>query len=253
MPWAPPSSPVELVCFSYAGGNSAVFAPLRAAVPAWLRVRAIDLPGHGRRFSEPLQTDRKELVRQLARELSTQLTGPYALFGHSLGGLIAFELAHAFAALELPAPLALFVSATDSPSTRDVRRFAGYETDEGTLAILKRLGGTPPEALANPELMELMLPIMRADCALCAAPVQDPRPRLRVPLRVFVGARDAIARDGFAAWENETESGFALETFDGDHFFIRTHAADIAARVAHHLGGLAVETQQVADIVAERG
>jgi surfactin synthase thioesterase subunit len=235
----PPGSPIELICFSYAGGNAAVLAPLRAAAPSWLRVHAVDLPGHGRRFTEPLRTDRTQLVAELARELRPQLRAPYALFGHSLGGLLAFELCHAFGAAGLPPPLSLFVSATESPSTRKPERFAGCETDAGILATLKRLGGTPPEVLANPELMELAIPILRADFALCAAPLERGRLPLRCPIRVFVGARDPLPRESFAAWENETDASFELETFDGDHFFVRTHAAEVVTRIAHHLRELA--------------
>lgn len=235
---ATPSAPIELICFSYAGGSAAVFAPLRAAAPPWLRVRAIDLPGHGRRFSEPLQTDRKQLVAQLVRELRGQLQVPYALFGHSLGGLVAFEVCHGFEALGAPLPLALFVSATDSPSTRKAERFASVETDEGMLATLRRLGGTPPEVLASPELMALALPILRADFALCDGPVQRTRPQLRCPIRVFAGVRDPLPRESFAAWSGETASSFRLESFDGDHFFLRTHAAELAWRVAFHVAAL---------------
>ncbi len=228
---------VDLICLPYAGGSAAAYAPLRKQLPPWLQMIAIDLPGHGRRFSEPLVSDRAELVRLLVRELQPRLERPYAFFGHSLGGLLAFELAHVFEA-NGASPLALYVSAAEAPSNRNSERLADTRTDEGVLATLKRLGGTPPEVMANAELMEIALPMLRADFALCHGPAQRLRPQLACPIRAFAGTRDSIPWQDLKAWRDESSAGFELECFDGDHFFIREHGERVMQSVARHLATL---------------
>lgn len=157
---------LRLFCLPYSGASAMVYARWRRALPEWLQVCPLELPGRGMRLGEPLQRDIKTLAAQLADEISRDLDGPYALFGHSLGGLLAFELAHALAARKAPAPLALFASGTAGPAHRDVSEYAVEKTDEQLIARLRELQGTAEEVLANAELMQLMLPILRADFLL---------------------------------------------------------------------------------------
>jgi len=160
---------LRLFCLPYSGASAMVYARWRRALPEWLQVCPLELPGRGMRMDEPLQRDIKALAAQLADEVSRDLDGPYALFGHSLGGLLAFELAHALSARGVPAPLALFASGTAGPARRDVSEYAIEKTDAQLIARLRELQGTTEEALANPELMQLMLPILRADFLLCGS------------------------------------------------------------------------------------
>lgn len=106
---------------------------MRFTLPDWINVVPVELPGHGRRFNEPLQTDLLGLVGQLAGELEEPLDLPYVLFGHSLGGLLVFELAHAFRQRGLPAPLTLFVSAAPAPSCRGHRFESAVEQSDAQL------------------------------------------------------------------------------------------------------------------------
>ena len=170
------STRLRLFCLPYSGASAMVYARWRRALPDWLQVCPLELPGRGMRMDEPLQRDIKTLAAQLADEIGRDLGSPYALFGHSLGGLLAFELAHALKARNLPAPLALFASGTAGPARRDVSEYAIEKTDEQLIARLRELQGTAEEALCNPELMQLMLPILRADfCLLYTSP--SPRDR----------------------------------------------------------------------------
>ncbi|WP_163029419.1 thioesterase II family protein, partial [Pseudomonas viridiflava] len=106
------STGMKLFCLPYSGASAMFYSPWRRTLPDWLNVRPLELPGRGMRMAEPLQTDIVQLADQLADEIAAELDTPYALFGHSLGGLLAFELAHALRVRGLPAPLALFTSAT---------------------------------------------------------------------------------------------------------------------------------------------
>ena len=218
---------LRLYCLPYSGPPAMVYVRWRRALPDWLQVCPLELPGRGMRMDEPLQRDIKALAAQLAQEISRDPHTPYALFGHSLGGLLAFELAHALNARNLPAPLALFVSGTAGPARRDVSEYAVEKTDEQLIARLRELQGTAEEALANPELMQLMLPILRADFLLCGSFSYGERQPLGMPIHVFGGKQDSVRADQLLDWQLEAASGFSLDLFDGHHFFIVQHESAV--------------------------
>lgn len=218
---------LRLYCLPYSGASAMVYVRWRRALPDWLQVCPLELPGRGMRMDEPLQRDIKALAAQLAQEISRDLHTPYALFGHSLGGLLAFELAHALNVRNLPAPLALFASGTAGPASRDVSEYAVEKTDEQLIARLRELQGTAEEALANPELMQLMLPILRADFLLCGSFSYGERQPLGMPIHVFGGKQDSVRADQLLDWQLEADSGFSLDLFDGHHFFIVQHESAV--------------------------
>src|SRR5690606_15162647 len=173
-----------------------VYSRWRRVLPQWLEVHPLELPGRGMRMNEPLHTDIRGLARQLAREISLQMADtpdqPYALFGHSLGGLLAYELAHALNELGTPAPLCLFTSATAGPARRDVSEYRVAKTDDQLIERLRSLQGTSEDALTNSDLMALMLPILRADFLLCGSFEYLPRQPLSMPVHVFGGKQDSV-------------------------------------------------------------
>ncbi|WP_397458246.1 thioesterase II family protein [Pseudomonas asplenii] len=222
---------LRLFCFPYSGASAMVYSRWRRQMPQWLQVRPLELPGRGMRMGEPLQNDIVRLANQLADEIATELDCPYALFGHSLGGLLAFELAHVLRARGLPAPLALFTSATAGPSRRDVSEYAEAKTDEQLMARLRKLKGTTEEVLANHDLMQLMLPILRADFLLCGSFQYGAREPLAVPIHVFGGKQDSVRADELLDWQVETSTGFSLDMFEGHHFYL----IDEEAALLRHL------------------
>ncbi|WP_330214016.1 thioesterase II family protein [Pseudomonas sp. Z18(2022)] len=218
---------LRLFCLPYSGASAMVYSRWRRALPEWLQVRPLELPGRGMRMDEPLQRDIKALAGQLADEISAELDGPYALFGHSLGGLLAFELAHALRERGVPQPLALFASGTAGPACRDVSEYAIEKNDEQLIARLRELKGTGEDVLANAELMQLMLPILRADFLLCGSFEYGEREPLRLPIHVFGGKQDAVTADQLLDWQQDTASGFSLDMFDGHHFFLMQHESSV--------------------------
>ncbi|KAA8693300.1 Pyoverdine synthetase, thioesterase component [Pseudomonas caricapapayae] len=216
------STPVSLTlfCLPYSGASAMFYSPWRRKLPEWLNVRPLELPGRGMRMEEPLQTDIVQLASHLADEISADLDKPYALFGHSLGGLLAFELAHALGERGLPAPLALFASATAGPVRRDVSEYAQAKTDEQLIARLRTLKGTSENVIANDELMQLMLPILRADFLLCGSFVYGQREPLNLPIHVFGGKQDSVSVEQLLDWQEETCTGFSLDMFEGHHFYL---------------------------------
>ena len=214
------STRLRLFCLPYSGASAMFYSRCRRALPEWLQVRPLELPGRGMRMDEPLQRDIKVLAAQLADEISAELDGPYALFGHSLGGLLAFELAHALRERGLPAPLALFASATAGPARRDVSEYAIEKDDTQLIERLRKLKGTPEDALTNRELMQLTLPILRADFLLCGSFQYGEREPLSMPIHVFGGKQDDVRADELLDWQEDTASGFSLDMFEGHHFFL---------------------------------
>lgn len=220
---------VQLFCLPYSGASAMVYSRWRRAVPAWLSVVPVELPGRGARLGEALQTDMHALARQLAKEVLPRITGPYALFGHSLGALLAFEMAHALREGGAPQPLALIASGTAAPTRREdyERGFADPKSDDELKTQLRDLQGTPPEVLANQELMELTLPILRADFLMCGRYQYRARPPLTCALHVLGGAQDRASQEQLVAWQQESQGSFTLDMLPGGHFFIHEHEAKV--------------------------
>jgi surfactin synthase thioesterase subunit len=208
-----------------------VYSRWRRTLPQWLAVQPLELPGRGMRMDEPLQTDIRQLATQLAREVSDQLLQapgqPYALFGHSLGGLLAYELAHALLALKVAPPVCLFTSATAGPARRDVSEYRQAKSDTELIERLRTLQGTSEEALANSDLMALMLPILRADFLVCGSFDYQVREPLPMPVHVFGGKQDSVRVEELLDWQDETTVGFSLDMFEGHHFFLQSQEAPL--------------------------
>jgi surfactin synthase thioesterase subunit len=206
-----------------------VYSRWRRKLPEWLKLQPVELPGRGARFGEPLHTDMRRLALQLAHEQKAALKAPYAVFGHSLGALLACEMAHALRSLGCPEPVALFASGTAAPTMRADydRGFAEPKTDTELIQQLRTLNGTSEEVLANEELMSLTLPVLRADFLLCGRfePIQ--RPLLKCPVHVLGGTTDRATTEQLIGWRKETRGSFSVDMLAGGHFFIHEHEAKV--------------------------
>lgn len=230
-------APITLFCFPHAGASAHVYAQWQRLLPQWMTVRPIELPGRGERSRESLIEDFSVLIRKLTDELfeAACATRRYALFGHSLGGLIAFELAYALTERGAPAPAALFVSGVSGPIEKDQREakeFPEPPTDAQLMERLRRLNGMPTALLENAELMEMVLPVLSADYHLYASYRRPQRAPLNCPIYAFGGTHDPIVSSAaLQTWECETTAQFSTEMFDGDHFFIRDHETVLLQRL----------------------
>ena len=188
------------------------------------------------------------VARQLARELYPTLKAPYAVFGHSLGALLACEIAHALRELGCPEPVALFASGTAAPTMRADydRGFAEPKTDAELIDQLRTLNGTSEEVLANAELMALTLPVLRADFLLCGRYQPRLRPVLNCPVHVLGGTADKATTEQLIGWSRETCGSFSVDMLAGGHFFIHEHEARVLRlikdqlSVHHRRHGLAI-------------
>ncbi len=218
-----------LVCFPHAGGSASFFLPMSRALSDNLRVFAVQYPGRGDRRSEPCVPMIEALADAVADELARCLDRPIALFGHSMGGLVAFEVARR---LEMHGhiPLGLFVSGCRAPSRRRVRAVR-LRDEEDVLAELKRLGGTDPRLLDNRQALRAALPAMRNDYeAIDAYRLSSHAAPLRTPIHVYFGDSDPeVLLDEAVAWRRHTTGSFDLRTYPGGHFYLSSSEVDLAS------------------------
>jgi medium-chain acyl-[acyl-carrier-protein] hydrolase len=225
---------LTLFCLSHAGGNAGRFAAWSSWLPGWARVVPVDLPGHGRRLREPRRTQWQPLVADITAAISEQAVGAYAVFGHSLGALVGYEVCRAMEDRGRPAAL-LVTAARNGPSARASHAPIHNLPEDQFLSSIARLGGTPANVLDYPDLLRVFLPVLRADMRLAEMYVRPPRPPLSCPIATFGGRRDKMTDEaGLLAWEHETIGGFEFTYVDGGHFFLEEpeFTRRLAARLA---------------------
>lgn len=218
-----PNPKLRLFCFPYAGGGALIYRTWADKLPDAVEVCPIQLPGRGRRFTEPPYTRIDSLVNDIAQAMSPFLDLPFAFFGHSLGALISFDLNHKLRNEFRPQPLMLFVSGSRAPHiTRDDPITYNLPEDQ-FIDELKRLNGTPSEVLEHPELMRLMMTALRADFEISETYESSARSPLNCPIMAFGGLEDEeVPKEDVEQWRYQTTDSFKLLMMPGDHFFLHT-------------------------------
>jgi medium-chain acyl-[acyl-carrier-protein] hydrolase len=184
---------------------------------------AIELPGHGTRMAEPLLTRMTELVAAIASSLLPHLDKPFAFFGHSMGAWVSFEVARWLQTHHHLCPVHLFVSGAKAPQLPDLRSPLYQLPEAEFVAALRRLQGTPEAVLEHQELMELMLPILRADFAVLETYTYAPQKLLPCPITAFGGLQDVdVSAEALQAWQHQTTASFSQRMLPGNHFFIHS-------------------------------
>ena len=210
-----------LVCLPFAGGGSNSFRNWVQFLPKQIELLAIEIPGRGQRLREPLRTRMDELVPDIASSLSKELDRPFALFGHSMGTLLGIELSHHLREEYQLEASHLFFSGRGAPQLPSKEKQIHQLPEDEFVKQIRNYNGTPKDVLNHQELMELMIPILRADFEVCETYSYSERPKLSCPLSVYGGLQDSAApRESMQAWAKLTEGPFNLRMFPGDHFFI---------------------------------
>ncbi|MQB40473.1 alpha/beta fold hydrolase [Rhizobium sp. ICMP 5592] len=224
---------LRLYCFSHAGGDAATYLGWQAALAPDVEVWGVRLPGRGSRFHETAYRSLDDAVAAVTPVIAAASTGiRYAFFGHSLGALMAFEVARSLRRQQLSEPIALIVSGADAPDTRDPRRRLSLLGDDALLDALTAFNGIPADLLDQRELMELCLPTTRADFEMVETYRYMPDEPLAIPIDVFAGKTDTHIRlDQVATWKNQTSASCTVEWFDGDHFFIDAERDRVLSRL----------------------
>jgi medium-chain acyl-[acyl-carrier-protein] hydrolase len=228
---------VMLFCVPFAGGGTSAFRTWPEVLPPDVEVCPVHLPGREARFAEPAIDDVDALVGPLLEGLAPHLEGPFALFGHSMGGLIAFELADRLRRRGVT-PSWFFASGVRAPH----RPYRGEEhhalPHDRFLTALRDLNGTPRELLDDPEFLELMLPTLRADFRLAEAYRYRPRPPLECPVAAFGGLDDPhVPREDLEAWREQAAGRFEVHVLPGDHFFLNPSRDELLRLIGERLAG----------------
>lgn len=231
-----PGATLRLLCFPYAGGGANIFREWQNDLPAAVEVCPVQLPGREKRLLEPSFTNLSRLVQVAANALLPYLDKPFAFFGHSMGAAISFELARYLRNEENIRPVHLFVSGRGAPQLPE-RDTPTYNLPEAEfLKELRRLKGTPEEVLEHPELMELMLPLLRADFELVQTYRYSAGPPLDCPITAFGGLQDEeVSRADLEAWREQTAADFSLHMLPGEHFFLHTAQSLLLKTLAQEL------------------
>lgn len=227
----------QLICLPFAGGGASYYRRWNPIVPDTISMFAMQLPGREERMAEPPFDRMQELVQAAITGLIPALRPPYSLFGHSLGALICYELVHALAQQGYPMPEHLFVSGAMAPHIARATMPVHELPDNRLIEKVARYGGFAEEILEHPELMELLMPRLRADFALFETHTFQQRAPLPCPITAFAGQSDEYVRlDAVAAWQSHTAAEFQFESFPGGHFFLNESAPQILDRIALTMG-----------------
>lgn len=222
----PPSpardAPLRLVCLPYAGGGSAVYYRWRAALPGEIGLLPACLPGREGRVGEPPYTDLRTLVRHLADELAPILDRPWAVLGHSMGAWIAFELVRQLRGRGGRLPELLVVAASQAPNVDGPpSKLHTLPDDRFVDELARQFDGISPEVRGHAELIELLLPALRADIQMVETYQYEAEPPLEMEILAMGGTDDPAARaTDLAQWRGHTSSKFSARLFPGGHFFL---------------------------------
>ncbi|MGX9883183.1 thioesterase II family protein [Streptomyces sp. NPDC002276] len=231
--WFPPCRPVstpapaldanaiQLFCLPHAGAGASAYRDWPELLAPGIEAIPVQLPGRESRHREPARRSAAQLVAELSGPLAGRAGRDFALFGHSMGALLSYELAHALTELGKP-PRHLFVSGLGGPHLPFAGPVLHEKTDDELVEAVAEMEGTAPEVLAQPELMQLLLPLLRADLTVWETYVPRPTSLLKVsvPITALGGRHDpGVSLDRLNAWEELTSADFHVEVFEGGHFF----------------------------------
>jgi surfactin synthase thioesterase subunit len=209
-----------LFCFPHAGGAASYFHPWSAPLAPGIEVLAVQYPGREDRAAEPCVTNIADLADQIHAALGSSLPQRFAFFGHSMGAILAFEVARRIARQEGRGPAHLFVSGRPAPPRHRHRNLHRAGTP-ALIAELRSLGGTDPRILDDREVLELILPPMLADYTASETYRFEPGPPLSCDITAMTGDHDWMNTTGDAAgWSAHTTGAFNLQVYPGGHFYL---------------------------------
>lgn len=240
-----PSSPraPRLLCLPHAGGSAGFYFPVSAALSPGVDVLAVQYPGRQDRSLDPFAESLQALADELFRLLDPDDETPLALFGHSMGAVVGFELARRLEAAGRP-PAVFFASGRRGPSAGRRTETVHRRDDAGLIEEIKKLNGTDLTLLDDPEILQLILPSLRADYRLVESYRRGPGPRLSCPVVAMTGDADPrVTVEEAGAWAEETSGPFELLVHPGGHFYLASQQTAVNTQITDHLRRFAAQAQ----------
>lgn len=219
---------LRLFCFSHAGAGASIFRAWSTHAAPNIEIYAVQRPGRENRLREAPMRDLTSLISEMHSELLPYLDRPFTCFGHSVGALICFEWVRHLRRQGCSMPLRLFVSGRQAPQTPIPLPWSHILSEQDLKAKLRSYGGTPESVLQSNELMEVYLPILRADLAINETYIYYPEKPISIPITIFGGLQDyTVPISSLEAWRQQTLKASKLRLLPGGHLFIKENAADI--------------------------
>lgn len=230
-----PQAPVRLVCFPHAGGAATYYFPMARTLRPLVEVLAVQYPGRQDRRMEPVVDDIGALADAIVPELRAWSDRPLALFGHSMGSTVAYEVARRLEESGI-APVGLFASAGRGPSAL-LGDTVHLRDDKGLVAALRALSGTESSVLDDEELLRMVLPAVRGDYRAVETYRHAGEQKLACPVRVLLGeADDMTTMDQATAWRAHTTASCEITVFPGGHFYLNEQFDTVMRTITHQLG-----------------
>lgn len=221
-------SKITLFCFPFAGGSSYSYQVFVPHKPDFVDLVPLELPGRGRRIREGLLRSIDAMVDDLYPQVVGKLNGRYAFYGHSMGTLLSFRLTQRLIEKGHEPPVHLFMTGRGGPSVeRDDEVKRSLLPRPAFIEKVRELDGSPDEVLNDDDLMNLFVPVLRADFEAVETYVHQPHCLLSIPIDVIIGSEEKISNKAAWAWQNETDAPVAVHQLPGKHFFILKQAKEI--------------------------
>jgi medium-chain acyl-[acyl-carrier-protein] hydrolase len=227
---------VRLICFPFAGAGASLYAPWSRLLPSCVEIIGVELPGRGLRALEEPVERLEDHLQPLASALAQRFDKPVAFFGHSMGAVLAFEVAYLLHSEYGRSPVHLFASGARCPSLGfEIPARAGL-TDLDLVQLLRQYNGTPSEVLENAELLDLIFPALRADLLAIGNYKCNRREPLACSITAIGGEEDPfVERSELEGWRTFTNAEFAVQMVPGDHFFLKSNGVKLMERLRQTL------------------
>ena len=230
-------SAINLFCLPFAGGSYYAYRDFERYLSGGIRPVLLDFPGHGRRLKEPLLTDLHDMADDVFSQIRAHLHEPYAIYGHSMGAMVAYLAARKVEKEKMPEPVHLFLTGRQAPSVESKEKDAYLLPKQEFIRRLGEYGGIPKEVLAEKELLDFFEPIIRADFQAIGTYLhtENGAAPLNVPITVMIGLNDTVSYQEVLKWQEITHKKITVRQFPGGHFFIFDHVADISRIISRTL------------------
>jgi surfactin synthase thioesterase subunit len=226
---------INLFLFPFAGGSIYSYTKYKEVAPSNLKLIPLELPGRGRRITQPLLTNADAMVDDLLKQIKPMLNEPYAFYGHSMGTLLAYLVTKRIIREGLNQPLHLFMTGRFGPSAEDPDPPNHSLPKDEFRNKLKEMGGSPDEVLADETLMDFFEPFLRADFQAIEEYEYEPSEPFDIPILAIVGKDERITHDQVMTWQRETTRPLDVRWFNGPHFFIFNYSSEIMRLISQKL------------------